>query len=68
MNEKTVQELTQRHLGKVITITNIPNLPMPLTKWSKEGLNHFDALIGFSYEHHLSEISWNSLNKKGKEQ
>lgn len=63
MEEKRVTELRQRHLNTLITITDIPNLPLPLAKWTTEQLNRFDALIEFAYKQFRNEISWNEPMK-----
>ncbi|PLS18933.1 hypothetical protein CVD28_00595 [Bacillus sp. M6-12] len=65
MGDKIVQELRQRHLGVLIHIVDIPNLPMPLTKWTTEQLNHFDLLLQYAYIHYLDVISWNNPMKAG---
>lgn len=64
VEEKTVQELKQRHLGVLIQIVDIPNLPMPLTRWTTEQLNHFELLLQFAYINYIDVISWNNPMEK----
>jgi hypothetical protein len=65
LDNKKVQELKQRHLGLLIHIVDIPDLPTPLTKWTTEELNHLELLLHFAHIQYRNVISWNDPMKAG---